>query len=293
LRDFRLDSTCHDACAERSILVTENSHTPVQERTLRVNTAVAHSARFWNYLLGGKDNYAVDRELAEQILAVIPSFRDTVRAERRFLARAVRYLAGSAGIRQFLDIGTGLPTVNNTHEIAQATAPESRVVYVDNDPIIMVHARALLTSTPLGKTDYVQADLREPDKILREAARTLNFTQPVGLMLLGILNFITDTDEAHAIVDRLLDALPSGSYLVISHPTAEVDGEAIKDTMRLWNQQGAAPIVARSRQELIRFFDGRELVEPGVVSCSLWRPDCTTLGAPVEVFHFSGVGRKL
>ncbi|HEX5346029.1 MAG TPA: SAM-dependent methyltransferase [Pseudonocardiaceae bacterium] len=266
----------------------------MQERALPINTAVAHSARFWNYLLGGKDNYAVDRELAEQIIAVIPSFRDTVRAERRFLARAVRYLAGSAGIRQFLDIGTGLPTANNTHEVAQATAPESRVVYVDNDPIIMVHARALLTSTPQGRTDYVQADLREPDTILREAARTLDFTRPVGLMLLGILNFITDTDEAHAIVDRLLDALPSGSHLVISHPTAEVDGEAIKETMRLWNEQGAAPIVARSRQELIRFFDGRELLEPGVVSCSRWRPGCSsTLGGPVEVFHFSGVGRKL
>ena len=276
--------------------MTDNSPTPtpVQERALPINTAVAHSARFWNYLLGGKDNYAVDRELAEQIIAVIPSFRDTVRAERRFLARAVRYLAGSAGIRQFLDIGTGLPTANNTHEVAQATAPESRVVYVDNDPIIMVHARALLTSTPQGKTDYVQADLREPDTILREAARTLDFTRPVGLMLLGILNFITDTDEAHAIVDRLLDALPSGSHLVISHPTAEVDGEAIKETMRLWNKQGAAPIVARSRQELIRFFEGRELWEPGVVSCSRWRPDCSsTLGGPVEVFHFSGVGRKL
>lgn len=274
--------------------MTDNSPTPVQERALPVNTAVAHSARFWNYLLGGKDNYAVDRELAEQIIAVIPSFRDTVRAERRFLARAVRYLAGSAGIRQFLDIGTGLPTANNTHEVAQATAPESRVVYVDNDPIIMVHARALLTSTPQGRTDYVQADLREPDTILREAARTLDFTRPVGLMLLGILNFITDTDEAHAIVDQLLDALPSGSYLVISHPTAEVDGAAIEETMRLWNDQGAAPIVARSRQELIRFFDGRELLEPGVVSCSLWRPDCSsTLGGPVEVFHFSGVGRKL
>ena len=274
--------------------MADNSPTPVQERALPVNTAVAHSARFWNYLLGGKDNYAVDRELAEQIIAVIPSFRDTVRAERRFLARAVRYLAGSAGIRQFLDIGTGLPTANNTHEVAQATAPESRVVYVDNDPIIMVHAHALLTSTPQGRTDYVQADLREPDTILREAARTLDFTRPVGLMLLGILNFITDTDEAHAIVDQLLDALPSGSYLVISHPTAEVDGAAIEETMRLWNDQGAAPIVARSRQELIRFFDGRELLEPGVVSCSLWRPDCSsTLGGPVEVFHFSGVGRKL
>jgi O-methyltransferase involved in polyketide biosynthesis len=292
LRDFCLDSNAKKlSSAERSILVTDNSHTPVHEIVSLVNTTVAHSARFWNYLLGGKDNYAVDRELAEQILAVIPSFRDTVRAERRFLVRAVRYLAGSAGIRQFLDIGTGLPTANNTHEVAQATAPDSRVVYVDNDPIIMVHARALLTSTPQGITDYVQADLREPDTILREAARTLDFSRPVGLMLLGILNFITDTDEAHAIVDRLLDALPSGSYLVISHPTAEVDSEAIKETMRLWNKKGAAPIVARSRQELIRFFDGRELLEPGVVSCSLWRPDCTALGVPVEVFHFSGVGR--
>lgn len=272
--------------------MTDNSHTPVQERALSVNTAVPHSARFWNYLLGGKDNYAVDRELAEQILAVIPSFRDTVRAERRFLARAVRYLAGSAGIRQFLDIGTGLPTVNNTHEVAQATAPESRIVYVDNDPIIMVHARALLTSTPQGKTDYVQADLREPDTILQEASRTLDFTQPVGLMLLGILNFITDADEAHTIVGRLMDAMSPGSYLVISHPTAEVNGDAIKETMRLWNKRGAAPIVARSHQEIMRFFDGRELVEPGVVSCSLWRPDCTELGVPVEAFHFSGVGRK-
>jgi O-methyltransferase involved in polyketide biosynthesis len=275
----------------------DNSHTPVQEKAMPTNTSVAHSARFWNYLLGGKDNYAADRELAEQILTVIPSFRDTVRAERRFLARAVRYLTNSAGIRQFLDIGTGLPTANNTHEIAQAVAPESRIVYIDNDPIILVHARALLTSTPQGATDYVQADLREPDTILREAARTLDFTRPVGLMLLGILNFITDTEEAHAIVERLLGAFPSGSYLVISHPTAEVDGDAIKKTMRLWNESGAAPIVARSRQQLIRFFDGRELVEPGVVSCSLWRPDCTELGEvpalpPVEVFHFSGVGRK-
>ncbi len=272
--------------------MSDNSHTPVQERTPPANTAVAQSARFWNYLLGGKDNYAVDREVAEQILAVIPSFRDTVRAERRFLVRAVRYLAGSAGIRQFLDIGTGLPTANNTHEVAQAAAPESRIVYVDNDPIIMAHARALLTSTQQGKTDYVEADLREPDAILREAARTLDFTRPVGLMLLGILNFITDADEAHAIVDRLLDALPSGSHLVMSHPTADVDGEAMKKAMRLWNKSGAAPIVARSRQELIRFFDGLELLEPGVVSCSLWRPDGAELGVPVELFHFSAVGRK-
>jgi S-adenosyl methyltransferase len=281
----------HEAAPRRSTSA-DSSHAPIQKDPPHINTTVVHSARFWNYLLGGKDNYAVDRQAAEQILVLVPSLRDTVRAERGFLARAVRYLAGSAGIHQFLDIGTGLPSANNTHEIAQATAPESRVVYVDNDPLIMAHARALLTSTPEGATDYVHADLCKPDTILQEAARTLDFTQPVGLMLLGILNFIPDTNEAHTIVNRLLAALPSGSYLVISHPTAEIDGEAMKEAMRLWNQSGAAPIVARSRQQLIRFFDSLELLDPGVVSCSLWRPDHPEIGAPVEVFHFSGVGRK-
>ncbi|MGH3775642.1 MAG: SAM-dependent methyltransferase [Pseudonocardiaceae bacterium] len=273
--------------------MTDSSRTSVQKRPPDLNTTVTHSARFWNYLLGGKDNYAVDREVAEQILVLIPSLRDTVRAERGFLVRAVRHLAGDVGIRQFLDIGTGLPTASNTHEVAQAAAPESRIVYVDNDPLIMTHARALLTSTSEGATDYVQADLREPDTVLQEAARTLDFTRPVALMLLGILNFITDNDEAHAIVNRLLAALPSGSYLVISHPTFEIDGEAMKEAMQLWNRSGAAPIVARSRQQLIRFFDSLELLEPGLVSCSLWRPDPIELGVPVEVFHFSGVGRKL
>ena len=259
----------------------------------KIDTTVPVSARIWNYWLGGKDYYPVDKEAGDQFANIHPGIFETARSSRYFIARVVRYLAGEAGIRQFLDIGTGLPTANNTHEVAQATAPESRVVYVDNDPVILVHARALLASTPQGKTDYVHADLREPDTILQEAARTLDFTRPVALMLLGILNFITDSDEAHAIVDRLLSALPSGSYLVISHPTAEVDGEAMRESMRLWNQQGGAPIVARSRHEIKRFFDGLELVEPGVVSCSLWRPDCTGLGVPVEVFHFSGVGRKL
>lgn len=244
----------------------DGSYTPVQKNPWLIDTAVVHSARFWNYLLGGKDNYEVDREVAEQILALIPSLRDTVRAERRFLVRAVRYLVGDVGIRQFLDIGTGLPTANNTHEVAQATAPESRVVYVDNDPLIMSHARALLTSTPEGATDYIQVDLREPSAVLQEATRTLDFTQPVGLMLLGILNFITDTDEAYAIVNRLLAALPSGSYLVISHPTAEIDGPAMKESMQLWNRSGAASIVARNPEQLIRFFDGLELLEPGLGS---------------------------
>ena len=281
-----------EAVRKQNPLATGGVAVPAPRKELQIDTRVAHSARFWNYLLGGRDNYAVDREAADQILLLIPSLRDTVRAERRFLIRAVQYLAGEAQIRQFLDIGTGLPTAGNTHEVAQVVAPESRIVYVDNDPLIMAHARALLTSTPEGATDYVHADIREPDIILAEAARTLDFAQPVGLMLLGILNFIPDTDQAHAIVDQLLDALCPGSYLVISHPTAEIDGAAMSEAMRFWNESGAAPIVARSRQQLIHFFGGLELLAPGVVSCSRWRPDPSEIGVPAEVFHFSGVGRK-
>lgn len=266
---------------------------PSQELPAEIDTTVAHVARFWDYLLGGKDNYPVDREVAEQVLALDPNLADAARADRGFLARAVRYLTVEAGIRQFLDIGTGLPTANNTHEVAQAAAPSCRIVYVDNDPLVLVHARALLTSTPEGATDYVHADLRDPATILREAARTLDFTQPVALMLLGVVNFIVHTDEAHALVKRLLDALVPGSYLVMSHPTTEIHAEAVKASMQRWNDSGAAPIVARTRQELTRFFDGLELLEPGVVSCSLWRPGPSRIGTPVEVHEFSGVGRKL
>ncbi|MGH3929105.1 MAG: SAM-dependent methyltransferase [Pseudonocardiaceae bacterium] len=272
--------------------MTDTSPIPGQEPLLDIDTTRAHTARFWNYLLGGKDNYPVDRELGEQVLTLIPNLAHTARAVRAYLVRVVRHLAGDVGIRQFLDIGTGLPTANNTHEVAQAVAPECRIVYVDNDPLIMAHARALLTSSPQGATDYIHADLRDPEKILREAAQTLDFGQPIALMLLGILNHIMDTDEAHAIVDRLLDALPSGSYLAISHPTAEIDGEAMEESMRLWNESGGTPIVARSRLELTRFFDRLELLEPGVVSCSLWRPEPSRFGAPVEVYEFGGVGRK-
>ena len=286
-----VESWASPEAASRSGAFTNSSPASEQGDALLIDTTVAHSARFWNYLLGGKDNYAVDRGVAEQVLAVIPGLRDTVRAERGFLIRAVRHLAG-AGIRQFLDIGTGLPTANNTHEVAQRIAPESRIVYVDNDPLILAHARALLTTSIEGATDYLHADIQEPDYILHEAARTLDFTQPVGLMLLGILNFITDTEKAHAIVNRLLANLASGSYLVISHPTAEIDSDAMALAMQLWNDSGAAPIVARSSQELIRFFDGLELLEPGVVACSLWRPDHLEIGVPAEVFHFSGMGKK-
>lgn len=272
--------------------MSDSAHPPGRQQPPHIDASVAHSARFWDYLLGGKNNYPVDREVGEQVLARDPHLRENARADRGFLVRAVRHLAGEAGIRQLLDVGTGLPTANNTHQVAQATAPGCRIVYVDNDPLVLAHARALLTSTPQGATAYIHADARDPDMILQEAARTLDFTQPVGLMLLGIVNYIMDTDEAHTVVNRLLDALPSGSYLAMSHPTAEVHGEAVEESMRHWNSSGAAPIRTRSRQELTSFFNRLELLEPGVVPCSRWRPEPSELGTPVEVHQYCGVGRK-
>jgi S-adenosyl methyltransferase len=257
-----------------------------------IDTTIPQPARFWDYLLGGKDNYPIDRKVGEEVLMIFPDLRDSARADRGFLVRVVRYLVREAGIRQLLDIGTGLPTVNNTHQVAQATSPDCRIVYVDNDPMVLVHARALLTSTPTGATDYLDADVREPDRILQEAARTLDFTQPIGLMLLGIINYIVDDDEAHAIVDRFLDALPSGSYLAMSHPTAEIHAEAIETSIQYYNSSGAPPIRTRSRQEITCFFDGLELLEPGVVSCSLWRPDRSDIGTYHEVTQYGGLGLK-
>ena len=183
-----------------------------------------------------------------------------------------------------------MPTANNTHEVAQAVAPESRIVYVDNDPLVLVHARALLTSTPQGATDYIDADLHDPDEILQQAARTLDFTQPVALTLLGVLNFILDDDEAQAIVNRLLDAVPSGSYLAIAHASNEVSPEEAEAARRFWNENAKPPITFRTAQQIARFFDRVELLDPGVVSCSRWRPERGDLGAP-EVDQFCGVGR--
>jgi hypothetical protein len=259
-----------------------------------VDTSVSHSARVWNYWLGGKDNYPVDHEAGDQFAAILPSIVDVARASRAFLVRAVRYLAGEAGIRQFLDVGTGLPTVNNTHEVAQATAPECRIVYVDNDPMVLVHARALLTSTPEGITDYVEADLRDTGKVLREAARTLDFTKPIALMVMGTIEHIMDTGEAYAIVNRLLDPLVSGSYLVLYDPTTDgVHGKQMFEACQLWNDSGGTPPVAvRPSQEIARFFDRLELIEPGVVPVTMWRPDPNQVGAPAEVNTFGGVGRK-
>jgi O-methyltransferase involved in polyketide biosynthesis len=257
-----------------------------------LNTEVAHSARLWNYLLGGKDIFAADREAAEYALALMPELVQSARANREFLGRAVRFLAGEAGVRQFLDIGTGLPTASNTHEVAQGVAPDSRIVYVDNDPMVLVHARALLTSTPEGATDYLDADLRNPSAILEKAAATLDFDRPIAIMLLGIVNFVVDDAEASAVVRRLVDAVPPGSYLVISHPTTEVNGPAVEESMRQWNASGAAPITARTRDEIAGFFEGLDLLDPGVVTCSAWRPDPAHPGITDKVSEFAAVGRK-
>ena len=260
---------------------------------LKLDTTVLHSARIWNYWLGGKDNFAVDREAGDRVAAMLPSIVAQARADRAFLGRAIWYLAGEAGIRQFLDIGTGLPTADNTHEVAQRVAPEARIVYADNDPLVLSHARALLTSSPEGVCDYIDGDLREPDKILAQAARTLDFTQPVGLMLLGILHHISDTDVAYSIVRRLMAELAPGSFLAINHSTSAVHGAAMEEAVAHWNQVGTPPMTLRSPQQIARFFDGLDLLEPGVVSCSRWRPPPSEVGGqPAEVDEFCGVARK-
>jgi S-adenosyl methyltransferase len=256
----------------------------------KIDTTVPQSARIWNYWLGGKDNYEVDQQAGDQFRAIYPGIEDGARAARYFLARAVRHLAGDAGVAQFLDIGTGLPNVDNTHQIAQRVNPRARIVYVDNDPLVLAHARALLTSTPDGVTHYVDADLHDPDTILREAAETLDFSQPVALMLMGILGHIEDYDEARSIVRRLVDALPSGSYLVQYDSTNT--NEAYVEALRIYNEGGSAPYILRSPDEITGFFDGLELLDPGVVSCPLWRPETMPVGEQAEVDQYGGVGFK-
>jgi O-methyltransferase involved in polyketide biosynthesis len=234
-----------------------------------IDSSVAHPARVWDYLLGGKDNFAADREAAESMMNAAPALVHIARADRMFLASVVRYLATEAGIRQFLDIGTGLPTASNTHEVAQRAAPESRVVYVDNDPIVLSHARALLASHPRGMTDYIDADLRDPGAILRQAAATLDFTQPVAVMLLGILLYLPDPDDPYGIVRQLMDAVPPGSYLAISHGASDMDPEAAA-AAREFNKRGAITMQLRTRAEFTRFFDGLDLQGPGIVPLDAW-----------------------
>ncbi|MFD7817408.1 SAM-dependent methyltransferase [Streptomyces sp. NPDC059785] len=256
-----------------------------------LNTSVAHNARVWNYWIGGKDHYEVDQAVGEQVASMFPVIRDVARADREFLGRAVRFLAGERGVRQFLDIGTGLPTLDNTHEIAQRIAPESRIVYVDNDPIVLVHARTLLTSTGEGATAYIDADAHDPDAIVEGAASTLDFDRPVAVMMLGILNFVLDAGKARDIVRRVMAAVPSGSCLVLTHPTTDGDlgGEGNVPAMKIWNENATPPITARTRAEITAFFDGLDLVEPGLVSCGQWRAEP---GAGVTLPQFGAVAVK-
>jgi S-adenosyl methyltransferase len=269
--------------------MTGSSATPSQELISKLDTGVPHSARIWNYWLGGKDNFPADRQVGDQVLDVFPAIVENARASRAFLGRAVGFLAGEAGIRQFLDVGTGLPTADNTHQVAQQVAPECRVVYVDNDPMVLAHARALLTSSPDGATDYLDADVREPDKILREAARTLDLTRPVAIVMLGILGNVADYDEARSIVGRLLDGVPSGSYLVVNDGTNT--SQEIVEGARV-SGEGGHPYTLRSPEEVAGFFDGLDLLEPGVVPAPRWRPDAGEPGSPAAMDSRCGVARK-
>jgi O-methyltransferase involved in polyketide biosynthesis len=277
----------------------EDPLTPAQSG---IDTTVPHSARIWNYWLGGKDHYEVDRQAGEAWLEQQPNGRDLARASRAFLGRAVTHLVREAGIRQFLDVGTGLPTAENTHEVAQRAAPEAKIVYVDNDPLVLAHARALLTSTPEGVTRYIHADMRQTDALLAEARETLDFSQPIALMLLGVLGHIADYDEARGLVRALVEPLAPGSYLVINDGSDDQD--AIK-AAREYAATGAIAYHIRDESEVAGFFpDGMELVEPGLVLVNDWRPEdvegleeVTPIRgeAPVRprVSYFAGVARKV
>ena len=264
---------------------------PTEEQPkVEVDTGVAHIARVYNFWLGGKDNFAADREAAELVISSYPTVLASVRAQREFLGRAVNYLVGEVGIRQFLDVGTGLPTASNTHEVAQQVAAESRVVYVDNDPIVLAHARALLASNPLGATAYLDADLRNTAEILAEAANTLDFSQPIAVMLIGILHCIPDSDDPVGLVRRLLDAVPPGSYLVIAHPASDIHAAQVGSAANRLNEAMAAPVRMRSHAEVARFFDGLDLVEPGVVQLHRWH--AVPADPDVELANYGGIARK-
>lgn len=258
----------------------------------RIDTSTPHAARMWNYWLGGKDYYDVDRVAGDQFSAAFPDIVHIARLSRHLIARIVRYMVNEAGVRQFLDVGTGLPTVDNTHEVAQRADPTCRVVYVDNDPLVLTHARALLVGTPEGATDYIEADLREPETIIAAAAKTLDLTQPVTLMLMGIVGFISDEDDAHGIVARLMDALPSGSYLALWDGVNVVTGDSLDQAQDDYNETDAVPYALRTREQFTAFFEGLELVEPGIVSVPLWRPDPDPLADLKEVDALVGVARK-
>jgi S-adenosyl methyltransferase len=255
------------------------------------DTSVAHQARIYDYLLGGKDNYAADRAATDAILKIYPEMAVNARANRAFLGRAVRYLAGEAGIRQFLDIGTGIPTAGNTHQVAQAIAPRSQVVYVDYDPIVLAHARALLTSSDAGATEYIHADLRDTETILDRAAQLLDFSKPVAVTMLAILHAIPDSDHPHEIVAGLMGALRPGSHLVVSHIAADlIDRETRSGLDNLADRMIQQDFTFRDRDQVARFFAGMDLAKPGLVRLEDWRPEPGDPAGTSAVW--TAVGRK-
>jgi S-adenosyl methyltransferase len=269
----------------RSSRPSDARETPV------IDISVAHIARIYDYWLGGKDNFAVDREVGEKVLAIHPETVLSVQANRKFLARAVRQMAAKEGIRQFLDVGTGLPSANNTHEVAQAVVPQARVVYVDNDPIVLTHARALLTSSPEGATGYLDADLKDTDEILAGAAELLDLSQPVGVMLVAVLHMLSDAEHPQAIVDRLMAAVPAGSFLAISHLASDIEQETMAEMGRRLNESMTQQFTMRTRAQVTRFFDGLTLLDPGVVLTHQWRPGSAAEAQTPGVL-WAGVARK-
>jgi hypothetical protein len=258
----------------------------------RFDTGIAHPARVYDYWLGGKDNFAADRQAAERVIAARPTILRDIRANREVMHRAVAYLARERGIRQFLDIGTGIPVSPNVHEVAQSVAPDSRVVYADNDPIVLAYARALLTGTAEGATAYVDADVREQDKIMWEAARTLDFANPIAVLLVGLLHLISDEEDPYAIAAGVMSMVPPGSFLVLTHPASDVHAEVVAEGARQYNASVATAQTRRSYADMERFLAGLELVEPGIVQCHRWHPHPAADVDSYEVSCWAAVARK-
>jgi len=267
-------------------------HSPAEVAPPGVNINVPHSARIYDYWLSGKDNFAVDRAVGEAMIQAIPGMRYMAGENRKFVHRAARELVATEGIHQFLDIGTGIPTRPNLHEIAQQIAPETRVVYVDNDPIVLVHARALMMSSRAGRSEYISADIRDPRSILTDSvlADTLDLTKPVGLTLIAVLMLLTDEDDPWAKVAELRDALPPGSCLAITHPTADFNPAEVNQAVAVATGAGMT-LVARSRDEVRRFFGDWQILEPGLVPVSAWRPD-NPVENPEDAYYWAGIARK-
>jgi hypothetical protein len=259
--------------------------------TRTIDPTVAHIARVQDYWLGGKDHFEADRVAGDEAIALLPDLVASVRNNRAFLGRTVRFLAAQQGVRQFLDLGTGIPAASNTHEVAQDIAPGSRIVYVDNDPMVLAHARALLTSSREGRCAFIDADVRDPEKILNTAAEVLDFTEPVAVMLMAVLHLVPDEDDPHGIVRRLMTAVPAGSFLVISHPASDIQAAAMAAAANRLNELMAQPARPRGKDAVTAFFDGLDLVEPGVIRCPEWRPDRPEDAAGKSTM-WGGVARK-